>query len=411
MARSTRATWAETRTGRLKLPVKSKPAWVRIGHGISLGYRRNQGSGTRSVRVANGKGGHWVKAMAAADDFDTADGSNILDFWQAQDRARAIGLDSRHADTGGKLSTVADAVAAYEADLRTRGGDLANAGRIRVHLPKALADKTVAMLSGRDFKSWRDALTKAKLSPSTVNRVNSCLQAALNHAADQDERIASRRAWEKGLAAIPDATTSRNVILPEGDVRAIIASAYTVGPEFGALVEAAAVTGARVSQLARVEVQDLQADRGDPRLMMPSSRKGRGRKRIERRPVPIPRGFAAKLAELARERPAEAPLLTKPSGEPWKKSDHFRLFARAVEHAGLDPSITLYALRHSSIVRALMAGVPIRVAAVNHDTSVAMIEKTYSRYIGDHSDALARRGLLDTSEPTDANVVPLAGAR
>jgi hypothetical protein len=45
----------------------------------------------------------------------------------------------------------------------------------------------------------------------------------------------------------------------------------------------------------------------------------------------------------------------------------------------------------------------MRVIAVNHDTSVAMLERTYSRYIGDHADALARRALLDTSAPqTDA---------
>ena len=45
-------------------------------------------------------------------------------------------------------------------------------------------------------------------------------------------------------------------------------------------------------------------------------------------------------------------------------------------------------LRHSSVVRQLIAGVPIRVVAVNHDTSIAMLEKTYSRYIGDHSNDL-----------------------
>jgi len=55
----------------------------------------------------------------------------------------------------------------------------------------------------------------------------------------------------------------------------------------------------------------------------------------------------------------------------------------------------MYALRHSNIVRQLLGDVPIRVVAVNHDTSVTMIERTYSRYIGDHADALARRALLD----------------
>jgi len=83
-------------------------------------------------------------------------------------------------------------------------------------------------------------------------------------------------------------------------------------------------------------------------------------------------------------------------------------FKRLVKSLGLDPSeITLYALRHSSVVRQLIRNVPIRVVAVNHDTSVAMLERTYSRYIGDHSDALARGALLDVGAGPTANVIPL----
>jgi integrase len=101
----------------------------------------------------------------------------------------------------------------------------------------------------------------------------------------------------------------------------------------------------------------------------------------------------------------------KPSGQPWKKSDHSRLFARAAKKADLNPNeVTIYALRHSSIVRQLLAGVPVRVVAVNHDTSIAMIERTYSRYIGDHADALARVALLDIGEP-GGKVMSIAAAR
>jgi integrase len=201
------------------------------------------------------------------------------------------------------------------------------------------------------------------------------------------------------------------VILPETADRTIIGKANEHSVEFGLLVEVAAVTGARMSQLARLEVQDLQDGRTDPRLMMPSSRKGRGQKKISRRPVPIPAGLAAKLRITAKSRPPAVSLLTKPSGEPWKKSDHSRLFARTVRAAGLDPDeVTIYALRHSCIVRQLLAGVPVRVVAVNHDTSVAMIERTYSRYIGDHADALARPALLDIAAAPRGNVVPIAAA-
>jgi hypothetical protein len=73
--------------------------------------------------------------------------------------------------------------------------------------------------------------------------------------------------------------------------------------------------------------------------------------------------------------------------------------------------VTIYALRHSSIVRQLLAGVPVRVVAVNHDTSVAMIERTYSRYIGDHADALARKALLDLAAAPNGNVVSIAAGR
>jgi integrase len=241
-----------------------------------------------------------------------------------------------------------------------------------------------------------------------VNRNCNALRAALNLMAKLDPRISNSQAWETGLASVPDAHESRNVILPDEIVRAIVAAAYTISGELGLMVEVCAVTGARLSQVAQLRIADLQNDR----LMMMPSRKGRGKKRIERRPVPIPQGLVAKLRAAAEGRPAEAPLLLW-KGEAWphgerRRCGHQRLFRRAVEAAGLDPSVTLYALRHSSIVRMLLAGVPLRVVASCHDTSVLMIEKTYSTHILDHSDALMRRGLLDVDPPpTGDNVLTL----
>ena len=57
--------------------------------------------------------------------------------------------------------------------------------------------------------------------------------------------------------------------------------------------------------------------------------------------------------------------------------------------------MTLYSLRHSSIARSLLAGTPIAVVAKLHDTSVRQIEAHYGKYILDHSDTIARRGLID----------------
>jgi hypothetical protein len=54
-----------------------------------------------------------------------------------------------------------------------------------------------------------------------------------------------------------------------------------------------------------------------------------------------------------------------------------------------------------------LANTPIRVVAVQHDTSVVMLERTYSKHISDHADALSRRALLDTTGRVGEKVVGL----
>src|SRR5262245_64325006 len=94
------------------------------------------------------------------------------------------------------------------------------------------------------------------------------------------------------------------------------------------------------------------------------------------------------------------------------KARHRDDFRDVVTAAGLDPDVvTLYALRHSSIVRMLVANVPIRIVATLHDTSVVMIERTYSKHISEHSDEVARRALVQVEPPTTpgGKVVALRG--
>src|SRR5262245_32696797 len=105
-----RAARLETRTARLKLPVRRKPHdFTTISPGIALGYRRCASAGRWVVKVADGHGGHWTKALGLADDFEDADGEHVLTWWQAQDKARALarGKDS----DSGRPGTVAEAVA------------------------------------------------------------------------------------------------------------------------------------------------------------------------------------------------------------------------------------------------------------------------------------------------------------
>ena len=411
MARNVRAAQLETRTARLKLELRKKPYAVRVAPGVRLGYRRNEVTGTWSVIAADGKGGNWVKKFGLADDHEDANGEQVLTFWQAQERARKLargGKNPDDEDDEGRPVTLREALDAYQADLIARGGDVHNVARVRGHLSNTLSAKTVALLTARELRRFRDSLLAKKLRASSVNRISNALRAALNLAAAHDQRINNQTAWRIGLANIFDAAQARNVILSDQVIREIIIAAFAIGPELGLLVETAAVTGARVSQIANLRVADLQADRPDPRLMMPSSRKGRGQKKVTHVPVPIPISVAEKLVLASKGKAIDAPLLTKPSDERWKQSDHSRLFRRAVVGAALDPrEVTLYALRHSSIVRDLLANVPVRIVATKHDTSIPMIERNYSKYIADHADILSRRAMLDPDAVAGHNVISL----
>jgi integrase len=405
-----RASRLESPTARRKLAVRKKPYWTTISPGIHLGYRRNQTAGTWSVRVAE-SGAEWIKKIALADDLEAASPPHILSYWHAIDQARALARrQPGAADDESRPISVSEALHRYEADLKARGGSPYNAEHPRIHLTGVLLNKPVALLGATELRRWRDSLLVKGLAPGTVNRTKTGLRAALELAAAHDPRIANQRAWKVGLAALPDAHVARNVVCDDGTVRNIVRVAYDHDRALGLMVEVAAVTGARLSQLARLEVGDLQADRAEPRLLMPLSAKGRRRdKRHERRPVPITPALAAVLKQEAAGRPHDAPLLLRDNGERWghgRRRHHRNDFRAVVEAAALDPDVvTLSALRHSSIVRMLIANTPIRIVATLHDTSVKMIERTYSKHIAEYTDAHARRALLDTATLAAGNVV------
>jgi hypothetical protein len=136
--------------------------------------------------------------------------------------------------------------------------------------------------------------------------------------------------------------------------------------------------------------------------MMPKSAKGGGRnrsaKKAERYSVPITVRLAVRLKLAARGRAGDARLLLQNNGNPWNnnsRENYHRHVDKVVTAIRLDPAeVTMYCLRHSSIVRMLLRNVPIRLVASLHNTSVAMIEKHYSRHITEYSDGVSRGALL-----------------
>jgi integrase len=399
MPRPVRNRKLDSREARGRLTVRGAPYYCSVDQRNSVGYRRLKGKpGTWIWRRYAGDQTYEWEPLGVADDQSPADGIGILTFWQAQDRARERMAESAKAGTGADV-TVAEALEQYAADLKTRDGGADNVARLRPHLDDELLARPIALLTSDELKRWRDSLRR-RMARASVNRTCGALRAALNLAAD-GIKGQDRDAWQTGLKGIPGNTESeaRNHTLPENHIRRLIREAGAEGEGFALFVATAAQTGARPSQISRLLVRDVEVDK----LQMPSSKKGRGEKRIPRREVPISRDLANRLRAYARGKTPDAVLLTKPDGTPWQRTEHDKRFRRTVERAHVDPETTIYSLRHSSIMRQIAGGIPLHAVAVLHDTSSEMIAKTYGRRIDRHIDEMARKTLIEIDQAPDTS--------
>jgi integrase len=414
LARKLRHSKLDSRTARLKLAVRRKPYnGLVLARGVLLLYRRNKGNGTWVLKRGDGHGKYWTDGFAEADDFDASNGDTVLTFFEAQDVAKKLAGRSTEADDTTAPITVDGALKDYRRDLIARSANPYNADWPRVHLTNVLLSKPVQLLGSKELKAWRDGLLDTLVS-STINRLCACLCAALEQAAKHDKRIKNREDWEVGLAGLPNTQRARNVILSDDIVRAFVAAAYEIDDQFGLLTDTLAVTGARPSQAVRLRVEDLRYHPVRPKLMMPNSAKGgdrnRAEKKLESYSVPITVELAEKLKAAAKGRADHAPLLLQRDGSPWGENPgagYHRDVSMIVTAIGADPDATMYALRHSSIVRMLLKSVPPKLVASLHNTSVRMIEKHYSKYITEHSDDISRHALLQHAPPSGDNVVPM----
>jgi hypothetical protein len=114
MARKVSFSAFESRSARLnKFAIRRRPySGPSLARGIMLMYRRNKTNGTWVLKVSDGRGAYWTKAFALADDFEDADGKNVLTFHQAQDQAKKLARGD-DGDAGTAPITVDDALNAY----------------------------------------------------------------------------------------------------------------------------------------------------------------------------------------------------------------------------------------------------------------------------------------------------------
>jgi integrase len=389
---------------------------------VTLGYRKGKRGGRWVVRWYAGGKKYRQAPLGTADDI-LAVGTLSYEAAVRAARDRVCALRKTEQDAALEpLPAIADVIRSYIEMRDARSTQLAGRPKksdansnLRKHVLKSssMAPKPLDQITEEELRAWRKALP---LSLKRVTRVRTAtnLKAALN---------AAYRIYRKRLP--PDFAESvrlglsfedegpnfeerarENQILDDVEVRAIISTAIEtdLDGDLARLIIVLAATGARFSQLARMIVGDVQF--GQSRLIVPNSRKGKKR-HDSYTAIRVGEDVLAALRSACEGRSSREPLFCRwryiqtgvdiwrrDRRGPWTSSSEMtRPWKEICEKAGIEPVVP-YALRHSSIVRGIKAGLPIRLIAALHDTSVVMIERHYSRWITDGLEDLAARAII-----------------
>jgi integrase len=385
-----------SRTTRTNLTPGRQAHWRTIMPGRAhLGYQRK----------TNAKEGRWllrryipgdhetkdayrVEALGLADDVMAADGHRVLNFEQAETKARAQ-IEAPACKV--HRITVRRAIANYIEFKRSQGQPTEDTvSRSVAHILPVLGDVVVAELTSEQIRKWLADLagspalirskkgTEQKYKPepigdeavrrrrSSANRVLTILKASLNHAYDE-KHASTNDAWGRRVKPFRDVEVARIRYLSVVEAQRLLNVCY---PEFRLLVRAALETGCRYGELTRLEAHDFNPDAGTVNIRKSKSGKGRH--------VVLTDEGVTFFAQLTAGRPGNSLMFTRQDGSQWRASSQERPMKEANEGAKLSPPITFHGLRHTWASLSVMAGVPLMIVAKNlGHANTNMVEKHY----------------------------------
>lgn len=395
MARTIRNARLENRTQRLSLS-REKYHWFRLGEGLALGYRRARaGFGSWTVRVlTDPKAGRYATdRIGRADDYENADGREILTFDQAVARARELVASAREKASGNLSAplTVKKAVEDYLAWFRAhRKSVKATETTLNAHVIPTFGAMMVADLSTREIARWHEKLAtsparvrrpvagsrrsqelaraaaKGKALPAppeapqgpetirqrkaTANRVLTVFRAVLNHAW-RAGHVPSDSAWRR-VRPFHNAGAPRVRYLEPDEARRLLNASPA---DFRKLATAALLTGARYGELVNLYVEDYHVDARA--IHVRDSKSGRPRH------IPLTTDGEAFFADLTAGRAAGETMLLRADGAPWGVNHQVKPTAAACTVAKITPAVSFHILRHTYGSWLAMRGVALQVIA------------------------------------------------
>src|ERR1700688_3645446 len=345
MARTVSNKELASRTARRSLPIGLR-IWLRLSPGRTLGYRKGSKGGVWLARYYDA-GFRLEEKLGLADDIIDAEGARVLDFTQAQEKARTWFLTATALATGQHVLqpggyTVKQCCLEYLQHLERRGSPDYRHTKYDLDayaIPK-LGVLQVAKLTRPKLEEWRADIAASprrsnrkkkqdnqphiqteedlRKRRATANRIMRRLRAALNLALEEGRVYANPMAWK--LLPFENVEVARAIFLSEKDQRTFV-MACANEKDFQRLVRAGLYTGARYGELGRLCAGDFNSSACT--LFIAKSKGG------QQRYVHLdPEAMRFFRDVCANRDPAETMFLRE-SGEPWAKDSQKKRMGRA----------------------------------------------------------------------------------
>jgi integrase len=423
MTRVLRSSVLDSRTARARLKPRSKPYKAKIQPGLDIGYRpAKKGAGRWLAIEYLGEQRYRFSPIGIADDQGDADGLTILDWRMALDAARKIAATAAD-DTSGTAKgslNVSEVLEAYLRWLADHGKSAKSARYCSDALiVPALGAIEAAKLTTKQISTWHETLAKTpkrlrtpdgqeqrhqptgdnedrqRARKATANRVLVILKAALNRAWRQG-LIPSDHAWRR-VRPFKETDTARIRYLTIAEASRLVNACDS---DFRSLVRGALETGARFSELARLEVRDFNPDVGTVTI--------RKSKAGKMRHVVVTAEGAAFFKASCAGRSASEPMFRRADGEPWGGGQQCRRMTLACERARITPAVGIHVMRHTYCSHAIMNGAPLLVVAKNlGHTDTRMVEKHYGHLAETYVSAAIRAAAprFDVADQTNVHSI------
>ena len=399
MARTVSSKDLGTRTARRTIAVGSK-IMLPLSHGRALGYRKGRKWAVWLARY-DADGLRKEEKLGVADDVLDADGVGVLDFAQAQEKARGWFLTATALATGQHVSrrggyTVNQCCQDYLHHLERRGAPDYRHTKydLDAYVTPKLGVLQVAKVTRPKLEQWRAEIAasprrtnrkqeesephiqtedESRKRRATANRVMRRLRAALNLALTEARVNANPMAWK--VPPFENVELARAIFLRETEQRLFV-KACALEKDFQRLVRAALYTGARYGELGRLSVSDFSAS---SRTLFIAKSKG-GRQRY----VHLDREAARFFRAVCVNREPGETMFLQENGKPWAKDTQKKPMRRACMVAKIKP-FGFHQLRHTAASRWITLGVSLKIVAeqLGH-VDTRMVERYYGHLASSH---------------------------